>query len=474
MASIRYHSHPLRENTRSPSLYLTTRYEASQSRRPIGARAVSFLSLECRCSHHRDASPASGGVRVGSKPSGQGRRPAPGAQREGSSAASRSAGGGQRHAQPGLERRHPARALLTRARSSGSLSAPRTSASQAACCRSRGPADDEVIDAGPHALAHELFDREAVGHRLHAQIVAARAGPSSPAAAAAAPGRSAADSDAGRTGSKAGKTTWATISDSASACTAAANGASSTSTQAPLGVADHRQVVVRIEIGVAVTGEVFPTSEHTGAAQPPPEGQGVGDHRGGVRAEGPPADHRVGRVGVHVEHGGEVPADPQQRQLAPQRPPDGEGALRDRRRLPPTSCRATRSAATAAAARPPFLVHRDRQRGRWRARPPGGRPPAPPPARGPPRSGGTAPRCPPPTGPPGRAARPGAAVPSNPTHRSCPQLPRNSSEVTPLSYTRTPETGLTAQGPLPQSGPGRGVSDGKPGCYNVPTSNRVD
>ena len=67
-------------------------------------------------------------------------------------------------------------------------------------------------------------------------------------------------------------------------------------------------------------------SPHPGRPQPPPERQGVGDHRRRGGAEGPVADHRVGRVGVDVQHGGERPANPQQRQFLPQRTPHGKAA----------------------------------------------------------------------------------------------------------------------------------------------------
>jgi hypothetical protein len=88
------------------------------------------------------------------------------------------------------------------------------------------------------------------------------------------------------------------------------------SAQAIVAVGHGRQLEMRIGSGIAVPWVVLATAEHLGVVEPAPERQGViGDHFRSA-AERPVADDRVARVGVHVEHRSEVPADTERGQLA--------------------------------------------------------------------------------------------------------------------------------------------------------------
>ena len=111
---------------------------------------------------------------------------------------------------------------------------------------------------------------------------------------------------AGRSGSRAGSRMWALITARVPAAIAARNGREFTLVEASQAHVDARHVVVRVDGGVAVAGEVLGAGGDAGGLQPGDVGGGVPGDEAGVGAEGPYADDRVGRVGVDV--GGRAPS----------------------------------------------------------------------------------------------------------------------------------------------------------------------
>jgi bisphosphoglycerate-independent phosphoglycerate mutase (AlkP superfamily) len=66
---------------------------------------------------------------------------------------------------------------------------------------------------------------------------------------------------------------------------------------------------VAVEVSVPVAGEVLAASGHATALQAPREGDPERGHPVWTIGEGSITDDRVGRIGVHVEDGGEIDAE---------------------------------------------------------------------------------------------------------------------------------------------------------------------
>ena len=80
-------------------------------------------------------------------------------------------------------------------------------------------------------------------------------------------------------------------------------------TQTLVSVVHAGKLKMGIGVGVAVTWEMLTASQHTSIVQPSPEGQGVLGDQVRPTPERTIANDRVQRIGVHVEHGGEIPTD---------------------------------------------------------------------------------------------------------------------------------------------------------------------
>ena len=103
---------------------------------------------------------------------------------------------------------------------------------------------------------------------------------------------------------------------------------------------DPGQVVVGVDAGVAVPGEVLGAGGDAGGLEPADPGGGVPGDQRRVGAEGADADHRVVGVGVDVGVRGVVEGDPRARparRRGPGRPPRSAPGRRPRRGR---SCRA--------------------------------------------------------------------------------------------------------------------------------------
>ncbi|GIW32346.1 MAG: hypothetical protein KatS3mg071_2520 [Meiothermus sp.] len=89
----------------------------------------------------------------------------------------------------------------------------------------------------------------------------------------------------------------------------------------------HWQLEVRVQEGVAVSGEMLDGSHYPGLLEAPGPGQGQPGYFFGVGAKAAVADHRVLGVGVHVHGGGKVPVDAQRDEGTAHRRPHRFGRL---------------------------------------------------------------------------------------------------------------------------------------------------
>jgi hypothetical protein len=93
-------------------------------------------------------------------------------------------------------------------------------------------------------------------------------------------------------------------------------------------VGKEGQGQVRIQIGIAVSREVFAAGQHpAGGLQALCKGEPMSDDLRGVVAEGAISDHRVGWVRVHIENWREIHTESKGSQLPSQEAP---GTLRER------------------------------------------------------------------------------------------------------------------------------------------------
>ena len=113
---------------------------------------------------------------------------------------------------------------------------------------------------------------------------------------------------AGRSGSRAGTSRCPVITACTPAATAARKGTSSPASSRARR-RDPGQVVVGVDPGVAVAGEVLGAGGHPGGLEAADPGGGVPGHQLRVGAEGAHPDHRVGRVDVDVGVRGVVEGD---------------------------------------------------------------------------------------------------------------------------------------------------------------------
>ena len=179
--------------------------------------------------------------------------------------------------------------------------------------------------------------RPALGHRLHLDVVRDHHARRSSAPRAAARPRCAGESVAGSASSSSGTRTWPVMTAATPASTACRNGRQLDVLEPRARVVDHGQVQVRVDVGVAVAGEVLGAGGDAAALQAVDHGGAEPAHELGVVAERAVADDGVLRVRVHVHHRA--------------RSPSGCRRPRARRRAPPPSARACSSEPSRPSAR---------------------------------------------------------------------------------------------------------------------------